>query len=92
MLGCDGASNRALGCDFAEIIFSLLHNSFASISIELTQRTIKNILSNCHNLLGHFNHSLLANHEFKKPQNNQNLYLFHMTQDIPTHWNSFLNV
>lgn len=54
----------------------------------LEQRIVKDIIANCHTLVGHFSHSPQACSRFETLQEENNLPKHKLIQNVPTRWNS----
>ncbi|XP_071852987.1 zinc finger BED domain-containing protein 4-like [Apostichopus japonicus] len=53
-----------------------------------TQRSVNDMLAIGRRIAGHFNHSPLAHHRLQELQVKHELPQHHITQDVPTRWNS----
>ena len=72
---------KGLSC-FLHTLQLVIHDAI------LEQRIIKDILANCRQITGHFNHSSLAYSKLEELQKQHSLRQHKLIQDVSTRWNS----
>ena len=79
--GISNTGYSSLSC-FLHTIQLVIHDAI------FEQRVMKDIITNCRQITGHFNHSSLAYIKLHELQKQHNLPQHKLIQDVTTRWNS----
>lgn len=79
--GVNESGYSSLSC-FLHTIQLIIHDAI------FEQGIIKNIITNCKRIVGHFSHSQLAYRRLEELQKQNDLPQHKLIQDVPTRWNS----
>jgi hypothetical protein len=91
MIVHDNAANMVKGVTntgFNSLSCFLHTNQLVIHDAIFEQRIIKDIIANCRQITGHFNHSSLSYTKLEELQKQHSLPKHKLIQDVPTRWNS----